>query len=163
VNPRAAKGPRTPPTRRSARWLTGVGLFVTLFSAIGISTAVGGKYESEDATIIGKYAVETGSATLGEFQKVRLRLADGSIRAIPNAPLYDAIGHRFGQHATVDIKRKTGAIKAVHWNGRRYGATSPVAGVVITILFTAIGAFVLVRGIGRWRRARYAESTASSQ
>src|SRR3954470_24695207 len=158
-----APGPANPPTRRSAHWLIGIGLFVTLFSAIGISTAVGGRYESEDATIIGKYTVETGSPTLGAFHKVRLELADGSIRAIPNAPLYDAIGHRFGQHATVDIKRKTGAIKAVHWNGRRYGATSPVAGVVITIRFTALGAFVLLRGIGRRRRARYAESTAPSQ
>src|SRR3954452_5548215 len=59
ANPRTARAPGSPPTRRSAHWLIGLGLFFTLFWAIGISTAIGGRYESEDATIIGAYRYET--------------------------------------------------------------------------------------------------------
>src|SRR4051794_21907484 len=141
--------------------MIGLGLFFTLFWAIGISTAVRGRYEPEDATIIGAVRHQSGTRPYGSYHTVRLRLADGSVRGIHNEPLYDALHHQFGQHATVEIKHTTGSIKAVQFNDRRYGATDPIAIVVITILGTAFSALVLLRGIGRLRRAHYVERTAS--
>ena len=59
----------------------------------------------------------------------------------------------------VDIDPDTNLIDAVYLDGQRYGTGRQSAAVVITILFTALGVFVLLRGIGRLRRARLRERT----
>jgi hypothetical protein len=154
VAPRVERGPRRAPTRRSARWLIAAGVFVTLFGAIGFAGETEG-LEKQPATVTGRYTtrLRAGGAT-GRLHKVRLRLADGTTKAIPHAPLYDAVGTRTDVPVTVDIDPDTDLIDAVYLEGRRYGTGRQSAAVVITLLFTALGVFLLLRGIGRRRRSR---------
>ena len=155
VAPRIERGPRRPPTRRSARWLTGIGLFLTLFSAIGVAGEAGSKLERQPATVVGRYTTYLRTAGGGgTIEHVRLRLEDGTTKGIPHEPLYNAVGPRTGVRVSVDIDPDTDLIDAVYLEGKRYGTGRQSAAVVITIIFLVFSVFILLRGIGRHRRAR---------
>lgn len=151
--PRVERGPR--PTRTAARWLIGIGVFVTLFGAIGIGEELGTPLERQDATVTGRYTTLFVSRPLStRFHKVRLRLEDGDTKVVTHEPLYEAVGTRTELPVQVDIDPDTNLVDAIYLDGRRYGTGRQSAAVVITILVTALGAFLLLRGIGRLRRAR---------
>ena len=155
VAPRIERGPRRAPTRYSARWLIGVGLFVTLFGAIGYAGESGTTLDRQSATVIGRYTTRLGSGGgMSTIHKVRLQLEDGSTKSVPHAPLYDAIGTRTDVPVTVDIDPDTDLIDAVYLEGHRYATGRQSAAVVITLIFLAFGVFLLLRGIGRDRRSR---------
>jgi hypothetical protein len=157
VAPRVERGPRRPPTRRSARWLIGIGLFLALTGVIGFA-GEREPLEKQSATVVGRFTtyLRAGAAG-GRIHKVRLQLEDGTTKAIPHQPLYDAVGTRTGVPVTVDIDPDTDLIDAVYLEGRRYGTGRQSAAVVITFLWAVFGAFLLLRGIGRRRRARLRE------
>jgi hypothetical protein len=161
VAPRVERGPGRAPTRRSARWLIGFGVFVTLFGAIGFAGETGAKLERQRATVLSRYTtrLRTTGGT-GTIHKVELQLEDGTTKSVPHEPLYHAVGPRTGVPVTVDIDPDTDLIDAVYFGGRRYGTGRQSAAVVITALFTAVGAFLLLRGIGRRRRSRLLERSA---
>ena len=158
VAPRVERGPRRAPTRRSARWLIAAGVFVTLFGAIGFAAEAGTMLERQPATVLGRFTTRLRTAGgTSRLHKVRLQLEDGTTKAVPHAPLYDAVGTRTDVPVKVDIDPDTDLIDAVYLEGRRYGTGRQSAAVVITLLFTALGAFLLLRGIGRHRRSRLLE------
>ena len=158
VAPRVERGPRRPPTRRSARWLIAVGVFVTLFGAIGFAGEAGTQLEKQPATVLGRFTTylrtKGGGSTI---HKVRLQLEDGTTKAVPHAPLYDAVGTRTDVPVAVDIDPDTDLIDAVYLEGHRYGTGRQSAAVVITLSVLVGGAFLLLRGIGRRRRSRLLE------
>jgi hypothetical protein len=161
VAPRVDRGPRGTPTRRAARWLIGIGLFVTLFGALGVAAETETVLEKQPATVLGRYTTflrHTGGGST--LHKVRLPLADGTTKSIPHAPLYDAVGTRTDVPVTVEIDPDTDLIDAVFLEGHRYGTGRQSAAVVVTILITALGAFILLRGVGRRRRARLFERSS---
>ena len=153
VAPRVERGPR--PTRRAARWLIGIGLFVTLFGAIGVAGEAGAVLEKQDATVIRRYTTSLQMPTTStRLHKIRLRLEDGDTKVVTNAPLYEAVGTRTELPVRVDIDPDNNLVDAVYVDGRRYGTGRQSAAVVITILITVLGAFLLLRGVGRLRRSR---------
>ena len=153
--PRVERGPRRPPTRRSARWLIGIGVFVTLIGVIGFAGESGAKLERQPATVVGRFTSQLRVAGGTSYlHKVRLRLEDGTTKAVPHAPLYEAVGTRTDLPVAVDIDPDTDLIDAVYLEGSRYGTGRQSAAVVITLIFVAFGAFLLLRGIGRLRRYR---------
>jgi hypothetical protein len=150
-------------TRRAARWLIGIGIFLTLFGAIGISEEAGAQYELQPATVTGRYLTYVGTRySSSNVEHVRLRLEDGTDKSVTLASLYDAVGGRTGVPATVDIRPDTDSIRAVEFEGRRYGTGNQSAAIVIVILTTLAGALVLLRGIGRRRRWAYLRRQAVS-
>jgi hypothetical protein len=155
VAPRIDRGPRRAPTRRSSRWLIGIGLFVTLFGAIGFAGESGAKLERQQATVVDRFTTQlhstTGSSTI---HKVSLQLEDGTTKSIPHEPLYDAVGPRPHVAVTVDIDPDTDLIDAIYLEGHRYPTGRQSAAVVITLIFLVFGVFLLLRGIGRNRRSR---------
>jgi hypothetical protein len=155
VSPRVERGPRRAPTRRSARWLIAAGVFVTLFGAIGFAGEAGAKLERQPATVLDRYTsrMHTAGGT-SRIHKVRLQLEDGTTKAVPHAPLYDAVGTRTDVPVTVEIDPDNDLIDAVYLEGRRYATGRQSAAVVITFLFIVFGVFLLLRGIGRRRRSR---------
>ena len=161
VAPRVERGPRRAPTRVSARWLIGIGLFVTLFGAIGFAGETGAKLERQSASVLSRYTTHLrtagGTATI---HKVELQLEDGTTKSVPHEPLYHAVGPRTGVPVTVDIDPDTDLIDAVYFGGRRYATGRQSAAVVITALVTVFGAFLLLRGIGRRRRFRLLERSS---
>jgi len=158
--PAVDRGAGHPPTRRSARWLIGIGLFLTLFGAIGVAGEFGAQLERQDATVLGRYTSHLYLRTsTGDFHKVKFRLEDGTSKMITNLPLYEAIGpNHVGMRVQVDVDPKTDLIDAVYVSGHRYALGKLSAAKVITILFTLLGVFVLLRGIGRYRRYRLTRS-----
>ncbi len=160
--PRVERGAGVAPKRRAGRWLVGLGIFVTLFGAIGVIAETETVLERQSATVIDRYTTRmrttSGSSTI---HKVRLRLDDGETKDIPHAPLYDAVGTRDDLQVTVDIDPDTDLVDAVYLDGQRYATGRQSAAVVITILITVLGVFLLLRGIGRLRRARLRERAAS--
>src|SRR3954468_9648796 len=157
VAPAVDRGPHKPPTRRSARWLIGIGLFVTLFGAIGVAGQTGDVLERQDATAVERYRSNVYITTTGGYyHKVRLRLENGDRKVIINYPLYQALGTRTEVPVQVDINPDTNLVDAVYLDGRKYAFGKQSAAVVITILITILGAFLLLRGIGRHRRYRLA-------
>ena len=151
--PRVERGPR--PTRRAARWLIAIGVFVTLFGAIGMGQELGSPLERQDATVTGRYTTLLVSRRLStRLHKVRLRLENGDTKVVTHQPLYEAVGTRTELPVKVDVDPDTDLVDAIYLEGRRYGTGRQSAAVVVTILITALGAFVLLRGIGRRRRAR---------
>jgi hypothetical protein len=120
---------------------------------------VGTTLDRQPATVLGRYTTRlhttSGSSTL---HKVRLQLADGTTKSVPHAPLYDAVGRRTDLPVTVDIDPDTDLIDAVYLEGNRYGTGRQSAAVVVTLIFLALGVFLLLRGIGRLRRYRCAAS-----
>jgi hypothetical protein len=164
VAPRVERGPRRAPTRRSARRLIALGVFVTLFGAIGFAGEAGRTLERQPATVLGRFTTELTSKSGGStIHHVRLELEDGTTTAVRHAPLYDAVGRRTGVRAAVDIEPDIDLIDAVYLDGRRYGTGRKSAALVITLLFTALGAFLLLRGIGRHRRSRLLEYSTSGK
>ena len=160
--PRVDRGAGAAPTRRAGRWLVGFGIFVTLFGAIGVIAETGTVLERQSATVIDRYTTRIRTtAGSSRIHKVRLLLEDGETKDIPHAPLYDAVGTRDDLHVTVDIDPDTNLIDAVYLDGQRYATGRQSAAVVITILVTVLGVFLLLRGIGRLRRARLRERAAS--
>jgi hypothetical protein len=159
--PRVDRGAGRAPTRRAGRWLIGLGIFVTLFGAIGVVAETGSQLERQSATVVDRYTsrLRAGGAST-RLHKVRLLLESGDTKAIPQAPLYDAIGTRDDVQVTVDIDPDTNLIDAVYLDGHRYATGRQSAAVVITILFTVAGVLLLLRGIGRLRRARLRERAA---
>jgi hypothetical protein len=150
-------------TRRAARWLIGIGIFVTLFGAIGISEEAGAQYELQPATVTGRYLTYVGTRTSSsQIEHVRLRLEDGTEKSVTIASLYEAVDGRSGDSAEVDIRPDTNSIRAVVFEGRRYGTGNQVAAIVFTILTTLVGAFVLLRGIGRRRRWGFQQRRAAA-
>ena len=161
IAPRVERGAGRAPRRRAGRWLIGLGIFLTLFGGIGIIAETETVLEHQPATVIGRYTSYLRAGGAGtRLHKVRLLLEDGDTKDIPLAPLYDAVGSRDDVPVDVDIDPDTNLIDAVYLDGQRYGTGRQSAAVVITILFTVAGAFVLLRGIGRLRRARLRERTA---
>ena len=160
--PRVDRGAGRAPTRRAGRWLIGFGIFVTLFGAIGMSQEVGAQLERQPATVIDTYIshMRGGNGGSSEINNVELELADGDTKTIRHEPLYDAVGSRDDVPVTVDIDPDTNLIDAVYLEGQRYGTGRQSAAVVVTILFTLAGVFLLLRGIGRLRRARLRERAA---
>jgi len=53
---------------------------------------------------------------------------------------------------TVDIDPDNDLIDAVYLEGHRYATGRQSAAVVVTLVFLAFGVFLLLRGIGRYRR-----------
>jgi len=161
--PRVDRGAGSAPTRRAGRWLIGLGIFVTLFGAIGVIAEAGTQLERQSATVIDRYTTRIRAGGAGTtLHKVRLLLEDGNTKDIPQAPLYDAIGSRDDVQVGVDIDPDTDLIDAVYYDGHRYARGRQSAAVVITILFTVAGVLLLLRGVGRLRRARLRERTAAS-
>ena len=162
-SPRVDRGAGKAPTRRGGRRLVGFGIFLTLFGGIGVIAETGTVLERQPATVIDTYTTVSRTTNGGSsrLHKVKLLLEDGDTKDIPLAPLYDAIGTRDDVKVTVDIDPDTNLIDAVYLEGHRYGTGRQSAAVVITILFTVFGVFVLLRGIGRLRRARLRERTAA--
>jgi hypothetical protein len=162
-SPRVDRGAGKAPTRRGGRWLVGFGIFLTLFGGIGVIGETGSVLERQPATVIDTYTtrIRTSNGGGSDVQKVRLLLEDGDTKDIPQEPLYDAIGSRDDVRVSVDIDPDTNLIDAVYLEGHRYGTGRQSAAVVITILFTVFGVFLLLRGIGRLRRARLRERTAA--
>jgi hypothetical protein len=160
--PRVDRGAGRAPTRRAGRWLIGFGIFVTLVGAIGFAGESGAQLERQSATVIDRYTyrMRAGGAS-SRIHKVRLLLESGDTKAIPLAPLYDAIGTRDNVQVSVDIDPDTNLIDAVYLDGHRYGTGRQSAAVVVTIVFTVLGVFLLLRGIGRLRRARLRERAAA--
>src|SRR3954452_15137608 len=153
--PRVDRGPR--PTRRAARWLIGIGLFVTLFGAIGMGEELGSPLERQDATVTGRYRSLLVTRPLStRLHKVKLRLENGDTKVVTHQPLYEAVGTRTELPVQVDVDPDTDLVDAIYLEGRRYGTGRQSAAVVVTILITALGVFLLLRGIGRLRRARLA-------
>jgi hypothetical protein len=108
--------------------------------------------------VLGRFTTRLQSAgSTSRIHKVRLQLEDGSTKAVPHAPLYDAVGTRTDVPVTVDIDPDTDLIDAVYLEGHRYATGRQSAAVVVTLLFTAVGVFLLLRGIGRRRRSRLLE------
>jgi hypothetical protein len=155
VAPRIERGPRRAPTRRSARWLIGAGVFVTLFGGIGFAAESGTNLERQSATVLARYTTRLrtagGSSTI---HKVRLQLEDGTTKNVPHAPLYDAVGTRADLPVTVDIDPDTDLVDAVYLEGRRYATGRQSAAVVVTLIVLAFGVFLLLRGVGRHRLSR---------
>lgn len=150
-------------TCRAARWLIGVGIFLTLFGAIGISEEAGAQYELQPATVTGRYLTYVGTRTSSsQVEHVKLRLEDGTERSVTIASLYEAVGHSADTSATVDIRPDTDSIRAVTFEGRRYGTGNQSAAIVFVILTTLVGAFVLLRGVGRRRRWAYVRRQGTS-
>ena len=152
--PAVDRGPRAAPTRRSARWLIGIGLFITLFGVIG-ATESAAPLEHQDATVVGLYTTTLNlRSSSNKFEHVRLRLENGDTKVVTNEPLYKAIGGRLERPVKVDVDPDTDLVDAVYLDGRRYGLGKQSAAVVISILFAVFGLFLLLRGIGRYRRYR---------
>ena len=163
VAPSVDRGPR-PPTRRAARWLIGIGLFVTLFGAIGVAAEAGAVLERQDAVVTGRFTtLFVNRPASARFHKVRLRLESGDTKVVTNSPLYDAVGTRTELPVQVDIDPDNNLVDAIYLEGHRYGTGRQSAAVVITILITVLGAFVLLRGIGRLRRARLADAAGQRE
>jgi hypothetical protein len=155
VAPRVERGPRRTPTRRSARWLIGFGVFLTLFGAMGFAAEAGAKLERQPATVLLRYTTRMHtSAGTSRIHKLRLLLEDGTTKNVPHAPLYDAVGTRTDLPVTVDIDPDNDLVDAIYLEGHRYATGRQSAAVVIMFLFLASGVFVLLRGIGRRRRSR---------
>lgn len=160
-SPRVERGAGKAPTRRAGRWLIGFGIFLTLFGVIGVIGETGSVLERQSATVIDRYTTRMRLSNGGSSKvyKIRLLLESGDTKDIPQQPVYEAIGTRDDVKVMVDIDPDTNLIDAVYLDGQRYGTGRQSAAVVITILFTALGVFVLLRGIGRLRRARLRERT----
>ena len=73
--------------------------------------------------------------------------------------LFDAVMAGAAGYVLKQI-RGTDLVDAVYLGGRRYGTGRQSAAVVITVLFTVFGAFLLLRGIGRRRRYRLLERSS---
>lgn len=152
VSPRVDRGPV--PTRRAARRLLIAGVIVSFVGAVAVSTGTSA-LENQPATVVGRYTVYHGAgAAGGRIHEVTLRFADGDRKSIPDQPLYDAVGDRTAVPVRVDVDPDTKLVDAIYLDGVRYGTGRRTARVVIAILFAAFGGFLLLRGIGRARRAR---------
>lgn len=164
VAPRPRGRPGWVPTRRSARWLIGIGVFVTFFGVVGVTEQTQMVLERQPATVTDKYTsrIRTSSGS-SDIPKVRLRLEDGDTKDVPSAPVYEAIGDRDDVQVMVDINPDTNLIDAIYLDERRYGTGRQSAVVVVTILIAALGVWLLLRGIGRWRRVRVYARTAGAR
>lgn len=156
-SPKVDRGAGKVPTRRAARWLIGIGIFVTLVGAIGVAGETGNPLEHQHATVTGRYLSSLYSRSISSTgYNVRLRLENGDSKVVHHKPLYDAVGHRTELPVMVDVDPDTDLVDAIYLEGHRYGTGRQSAAVVVTILTTLLGVFLLLRGIGRLRRARLA-------
>jgi hypothetical protein len=157
--PAPERGAGTKPTRRAARWLIGIGVFLTLFGVIGTVEEATVKLERQHATLVDRFTTRFDTRTTSaQLHKVRVRLEDGTERVITYAPLYDALGTRTELPVMVDVDPQIDHVHAVYVNGRRYYVGRHATALVVTSLFTALGVFLLLRGIGRRRRAHLMET-----
>ena len=86
VAPRVERGPRRPPTRRSARWLIGAGVVVTLFGAMGFAAEAGAKLERQPAIVLDRFTTRSHtSAGTSRIHKLTLQLEAGRRRR-PSRP-----------------------------------------------------------------------------
>ena len=154
VAPAADRGPRSRPTRRAARWLIGIGMFIALFGTV--SAVEGVRLERQDATAVERYTTtfRANRRTRTRSHKVRLRLESGDRKVVTHEPLYQALGERTEVPVEVDIDPSTNLVDAIYLEGRRYATARASAYEVVTIVMAALGWFLLLRGIGRLRRAR---------
>lgn len=153
VAPAADRGSRSRPTRRAARWLIGIGLFVAFFGTVVAVEGV--TLERQDATVVERYTTRfRANRTTSRLHKVRLRLESGDRKVVTHEPLYKALGARTEVPVEVDIDPSTNLVDAIYLDGRRYATARRSAYEVVTIVIAAFGYFLLLRGIGRLRRVR---------
>jgi hypothetical protein len=139
------------PTPRRARGLLTFGVLISLVGGIGVGKEAQPRFEREQATVAGRHTRDTrlGRNLSGTRYTVELRLDDGSTKTIADKRLYDAVGTRTGVPASIDIKPETGLVRAVLFEGRRYGTGRQTAALVAAILVTIAGLVLLGFGIRR--------------
>ena len=122
---------------------------------MGFAARAGPKLDRQPATLLSRFT--TRSLHLRRhlrIHKLRLQLEEGTQKNTPHAPLYDAVGTRTDVPVTVEIDPDNDLIDAVYLEGHRYATGRQSAAVVIMFLILLSGVFLLLRGIGRGRRAR---------
>jgi hypothetical protein len=130
-------------------------VFLLLFGGIGLALSLDKGRDTLGATVIKRYVIDLRPEPGGSpipFEKVEVRLDDGTIERLELSGLYRALGpHAAGKRVEVERQTSDQAVTRVRYGDRWYGTGGSVAGTVVAAIILLLG---LVAGYFGVRRLR---------